>query len=75
MTYQHELQEKKVALLKEISTTSIYSMQKSTELNCQYEKLTKDQMELLLIDVRKSPYPITEPELISLLMHAFALGK
>ena len=75
MNYQHELQEKKIAILKEIASTSIYSMQKSTELHCEYEKLTKDQIELLLVDVRKSAYPMTEPELISLLMHAFALGK
>lgn len=76
MNYHHELQEKKIALLKEIATTSIYSMQKSTELHCEYDRLTQDQMDLILQESGyDTQWPIGENQIAGILKIAFALGK
>jgi len=76
MKTKKQIQEEKISLLKQIATTSNYSMSKSAELHSEYDALTKEQMGLILQDSGYDfQWTIGEPQIIGLLKIAFALGK
>jgi len=71
-----ELQQKKIAVLKEIALTPSFSLSRSTELHSEYDKLTQDQMDLILQESGyDTQWPIGDAQISGLLKIAFALGK
>lgn len=67
-----ELQDEKISIVKEIANTSCYSISRHTELHCEYDRITKDEMICLL---ENSGIIINDNRIIDAMTQAFALGK